>query len=161
MDPMWKRCALKGVIVLAIAAMSWHVVSRSALAQSSEQSNEILPSEVALLLPIMSPERGRLLFASKGCVVCHAVNGVGGTDAPALDASTMGGPMNPFEFVARMWRGAPAMIAMQFAELGHQIQFTGQELADIVAFAHDPGEQRKFSAADIPDDIMQLMEEGH
>jgi hypothetical protein len=30
-----------------------------------------------------------------------------------------------------------------------------------VAFAHDAGEQQKFSADDIPDDIAHLMEEGH
>ena len=31
-----------------------------------------------------------------------------------------------------------------------QLDFTGQELADIIAFAHDPREQRKFSEADVP-----------
>lgn len=160
MDPHWKLSILKSAIVLAIATMVWYVVPRPTLAQSGERSGEAMTSEVALLMPIMNSERGRLLFASKGCVVCHSVNGVGGTDAPALDASTMAGPMNPFEFVARMWRGAPAMIAMQFAELGHQIQFTGQELADIIAFAHDPSEQEEFSADDIPDDIARLMEDG-
>lgn len=113
---------------------------------------------VELLLPMMSPERGRKLFADKGCVVCHSIHGVGGTDAPALDWSTMKGPMNPFDFAAKMWRGAPAMIAMQKNELGHQIEFTGQELADIIAFAHSPEEQRKFSENDIPPNIRKLME---
>ena len=42
-----------------------------------------------LMLPIMSPARGRILYASKGCVACHAINGVGGEDAPPLDAATM------------------------------------------------------------------------
>lgn len=50
------------------------------------------------------------------------------------------------------------MIAMQRKELGHQIEFTGQELADIIAFAHDPDEQRKFSKDDIPPNIRRLME---
>lgn len=111
-----------------------------------------------LLLPSMDPARGRHLFASKGCVVCHSVNGVGGTDAPKLDWSTMKGPMNPFDFAARMWHGAPAMIAMQQHELGAQIKLTGQELADIIAFAHDPEEQAKFSEKDIPAKIKKLME---
>jgi mono/diheme cytochrome c family protein len=34
---------------------------------------------------------------------------------------------------------------MQQQELGMQIDFTGQELADIIAFVHDPRERRKFS----------------
>jgi len=112
----------------------------------------------SLLLPSMDPARDRHLFASKGCVLCHSINGIGGTDAPALDWSRMKGPMNPFNFAARMWLGAPAMIAMQQSELGMQIQLTGQELVDITAFAHDPDEQAKFSKGDIPEGILQRME---
>src|SRR5215472_6846946 len=65
-----------------------------------------------MMMPSMNSANGRKLFAAKGCVVCHAVNGIGGQDAPALDASTMPGMTNPFDFVANMWRGAPAMIDM-------------------------------------------------
>jgi len=113
-----------------------------------------------LEMPMMNPAKGRMLFASKGCVVCHSVNGVGGEDAPKLDAATMGPRMDPFDFAAKMWKGAPAMIAMQEDELGHQIEFTGAELADIIAFAHSPAEQAKFSEADIPDNIKELIEHG-
>ncbi len=111
-----------------------------------------------LFLPEMDPAKGRLLFASKGCVVCHSINGVGGVDAPALDASLMPVPMNPFEFAAKMWRGAGAMVAMQQDELGAQIELNGQELANIIAFVHDADEQTKFSTADIPEDIAKMME---
>jgi len=112
-----------------------------------------------LYMPAMDPALGRKLFASKGCVVCHSVNGVGGKDAPTLDASTMQMPMNPFEFAARMWDGAAAMIAMQEDELGGPIHLAGHELASIIAFAHDAAEQAKFSDADIPEQIRDLMEE--
>ena len=124
-----------------------------------------------LMMPRMDPARGRGLFASKGCVVCHAVNGIGGEHAPPLDASTMEEAMNPFEFAAKMWRGAEAMIVLQREELGEQIGFTGEELAHLIAFSHHPEEQRKFSEADIPPRIKKLMhnmgeeephgEEGH
>lgn len=110
-----------------------------------------------LMMPSMDSTRGRKLFASKGCVVCHSVNGVGGEDAPPLDAATMPGPMNPFEFTAKMWRGAEAMIYVQREELGEQIEFTGDELADIIAFVHNPQEQKKFTEADIPPRIKNLM----
>ncbi len=124
---------------------------------------EMMGNQPSLLMPMMNPARGRELFASKGCVVCHSINGVGGEDAPPLDAATMPGPMNPFEFTAKMWRGAQAMIYMQQEELGQQIEFNGQELADIIAFAHSPQEQQKFSENDIPPrikDLMHHMEEG-
>jgi mono/diheme cytochrome c family protein len=89
--------------------------------------------------------RGRTLFVSKGCVVCHAINEVGGTRAAPLDPEAASGDVDALDFVARMWRGAEAMIFMQQQELGVQIEFTGQELADIIAFVHDPREPQKFS----------------
>lgn len=110
-----------------------------------------------LMMPVMDSSNGRRLFAAKGCVLCHSVNGIGGTDAAALDASTMEPMMNPFEFSAQMWRGAEAMITLQREELGDQIEFTGEELADIVAFIHDAEEQKKFSESDIPPNIMKIM----
>ena len=113
-----------------------------------------------LMMPRMDPEDGRRLFAAKGCVVCHSVNGVGGEDAPPLDVQDMPmGMMNPFEFAARMWRGAGAMIELQEDELGGQIELTGEELANIIAFVHDTEEQKRFSEKDIPEDIAKLM--GH
>ena len=93
---------------------------------------------------------GRELFASKGCVVCHAINEVGGTGAAPLDPEAAPGDADALDFVARMWRGAEAMIFMQQQELGVQIDFTGQELADIIAFVHHPTERRKFSEEDFP-----------
>lgn len=121
-------------------------------------SGQGMMNGMKLQMPMMDPAKGRMLFASKGCVVCHSINGIGGEDAPKLDASTMQDKMDPFDFAAKMWHGAPAMIAMQEDELGHQIEFTGDELADIIAFAHSPSEQAKFSEADIPDSIKDVME---
>jgi hypothetical protein len=58
-----------------------------------------------------------------------------------------------------MWRGAGTMIAMQEDELGEQIDFSGEELANIIAFVHSANEQKKFTKADIPPRIAKLM--GH
>ncbi len=113
-----------------------------------------------LLMPDFDATRGRGLFAAKGCVVCHSVNGIGGEDAPALDFDPTGGPMDPFEFAAKMWRGAAPMIYMQQDELGEQIKLNGEELAAIIAFAHDADEQAIFSESDIPPRILALMREG-
>lgn len=121
----------------------------------------MMPGVERLMMPQMDPARGRKLFASKGCVACHAVNGVGGHDATPLDAHTMKRAMNPFEFAAKMWRMAPFMIQAQEEALGEQILFTGEELADIIAFVHDDAEQHKFSEADIPPEIEKLMHHTH
>ena len=120
-----------------------------------------MPGAANLQLPEMDAARGRKLFAGKGCVTCHSINGVGGHDATALDAHTMQPMMNPFDFAAKMWRMAPVMIYAQEEGLGEQILFSGQELADIIAFVHDDQEQHKFSEADIPPEIMPMMHHEH
>lgn len=110
-----------------------------------------LMREIGLALPPMDPERGRELFLEKGCVACHQVSGVGGDLGPSLDAEDMPEPMNAFEFAARMWRGAAAMTALQEQLLGDVITLDGQELADIIAFAHDEQAQEKLAESQIPE----------
>ena len=109
------------------------------------------------LLPFASAERGRALFVNKGCVVCHSVNGVGGKAGPALDVDPAQPFIDPFEFAARMWRGAPTMIVLQEMELGYQIDFTGDELAQIAHFLNDESEQQDFGEDEVPDRIRNWM----
>jgi cytochrome c len=109
-----------------------------------------LMREVGLALPPMDSHRGHLIFMNKGCVVCHKVNGVGREVGPDLDAAKMPSPMNAFEFAARMWKGAPAMVEMQKEELGDVIQLSGQELADLIAFVHDGEMQKTVTKEQIP-----------
>ena len=109
---------------------------------SLERSKELI-----VTLPPMDAREGRLLFAVKGCVICHEVNGVGGQrgKAPSLDASRMPIEPDPFVFAARMWRGAKKMIALQEEDLGYTISLTPDELAHIFAFVHDQEEQQLFT----------------
>ena len=116
------------------------------------------PAASGLVLPKMDSRRGRELYVSKGCVACHAMNGVGGTNGVPLDAATMDPARNPFEFFARMWVGTKPMIEMQEKRMGGQVDMSAQELGDIVAFIHDPAMQKSFSAAEIPDKIEDLIE---
>jgi mono/diheme cytochrome c family protein len=117
-----------------------------------------LMSEIGLATPPMNAQRGREVFVQKGCVACHSVNGVGGDLGPALNADDMPRPMNSFEFAARMWRGALAMTALQEDMLGEVISLNGQDLADLVAFAHDEEEQARLTADQIPERFHGLIE---
>ena len=153
---------MKHSIALSIAAAALGLSALSAAAQETPQVSDQMSRsgfmlENGLIVPAFDPVAGRALFGAKGCAVCHSINGVGGDDAPDISADHMEGGMNAFEFAARMWRGAPAMIAMQEDELGEQIELTGEELADIIAFVHDPEEQAKFTEADIPENILEII----
>lgn len=123
-------------------------------ALAADAAKNAIQVSPGLVLPAMNPVHGKELFATKGCVVCHAINGVGGTDAPDISAKSMSPEMNPFDFVAKMWNHAQGMVAMQEDELGGQITFeNGQEIADIIAFLHDAAVQKTFTEDDIPADI--------
>ncbi len=114
-----------------------------------------------LVIPMMSPDRGKSLFVDKGCVACHAINGVGGHDAPPMDAHKQMGLVNPFDFAAKMWNHAPAMIAAQEDALGEMIFFTGDELADMIAFLHDDEAQHAFGEGDLTDAAKKMMHHEH
>ncbi len=93
---------------------------------------------------------GRALFVQKGCVLCHAINGVGGKAAPALDAADDFVKPDPLEFAARMWRGAPAMVEFQSVELGYVIDLSADDIANIATFAASRAEQKLLKDEDIP-----------
>jgi len=111
-------------------------------------------------LPEMDAQRGKALFAERGCVICHSVNNVGSDVATSLDASNMNIAREPFEFFARMWRGAPQMLALQQADLGYQIDFSGQDIADIFAFVQNREIQEGFTEDDLPDHIKEIIDNG-
>jgi cytochrome c len=138
--------------ISAVAANASHIVGASPDAKDHG---------TRLLMPLMNPERGKRLFVSKGCVACHAINGVGGHDAPPMDAHRMNRVMNPFDFAAKMWNHAPAMIAAQEGAMGAQIYFTGNELADMIAFIHDDEAQHAFSEKDLTPAARKMMHHEH
>ena len=69
--------------------------------------------------------------------------------------------MNPFEFAAKMWAMAPAMIYAQEEALGEQILFTGDELADIIAFVHNDAAQHGFGETDLTSEARKMMHHEH
>lgn len=151
--------ALIGLLfAFLLAAIGAGAAEASHVASSEAPSAKERPR---LVMPIMNPERGKRLFVNKGCIACHAVNGVGGHDAPALDAHTMERLMNPFDFAAKMWNHAPGMIAAQEGAMGDQVFFTGAELADITAFVHDDATQHTFTETDLSGPARRLMDHDH
>ena len=80
------------------------------------------------------PEKGRLLFDSKGCSSCHSVYKDQEKLGPNL--SRADAARSSMKLAAKMWEHAPRMADM-LDELGLSWpQFSGDEMRDMVAFLH-------------------------
>jgi hypothetical protein len=150
------------VAFLAVSLIILIAVATAAYADHVPASDGVDAGHGArLIIPMMSPDRGKKLFVDKGCVACHSINGVGGHDAPPMDAHKQMGLVNPFDFAAKMWNHAPAMIAAQEDALGEMIYFTGDELADMIAFLHDDDAQHSFGESNLTEAAKKMMQHEH
>jgi mono/diheme cytochrome c family protein len=85
-----------------------------------------------LFSPQQDPITGERLFNDKGCVRCHAVNGVGGTIGP--DLGRLARPRTFFDLSAALWNHAPKMAA-RMRQLGVvRPPLTAGEAGDIAAY---------------------------
>ncbi len=140
-------CAVLLVCVLILAPQ---------LVMAQPQAASAATTQKPLAIPVIDTVKGRDLFVSRGCVLCHSVNGVGGLAAPPLDAQDSA-EIDLMTFVARMWRGAPAMIELQNLELGYFVDLTAQEIADLGGFVMDKQAQEDFSEAYVPEPMRLWM----
>lgn len=143
----------------SVAAPSVPPVSQAPSAQAPTAiARPQLPAAPTTTSLIGDPARGKARFVDQSCVICHSVRGVGGRLAPPLDAEEWrgAGAGQPLEFAARMWRGAALMAELQRMEIGYQVDLTGQDVADLAAFAAAPEVQDTFSLADVPVPMQDL-----
>ncbi len=150
---------LRTASVLPLAASLAFFLAFPASAQ--DRIPEGAGGKTQIMMPVMNAERGKNIFVNKGCVSCHAINGVGGHDAPAMDDHINLGQVSLFDFAAKMWNHAPGMLAAQEEAFGEQIYFTGNELADIIAFVHNDDSQHSFSEKDLTKTALKMMGHEH
>jgi len=87
-----------------------------------------------VLLQHPQPERGRRLFAGKGCVRCHGSTGRGTPYGPDLRTATL--RMRVSEIAGVLWNHSFQMSARMRA-LGFAFpSFEGTEMADVIAFLY-------------------------
>ena len=78
------------------------------------------------------PERGKKVFADKGCASCHAIFGRGSAIGPDLGGAELRGSVT--QLAGRMWNHWPAMTEAMGALGMASPTFHGDEMADLFAF---------------------------
>ncbi len=99
-------------------------------------SSPVLPQGPLYVLPGRAVQ-GRVLFAQKRCIECHAVGGQGGRLGPDLVERGLHRSLS--QFVAAMWNKAPAMTEAMKASSVPVPQLKPEEMADIVAYLYAVG----------------------
>ncbi len=98
-------------VIVAMIGIVFLLAGAAARADDREAGLGMLAQKqapsVRLALPMIDPRRGRDLFVAKGCVLCHAVNNVGGRAGPALEPPQQGPPLNFFVYPYVVVDGQP------------------------------------------------------
>jgi cytochrome c len=89
--------------------------------------------EVTFLEP-PNPNRGRRLFAIKGCARCHGASGSGTAAGPDLRSVTQ--RLRVSEIAGELWNHSSHMATVMRARGIDFPRFTGSELADVIAFLY-------------------------
>ena len=90
---------------------------------------------------------GEKLFASKGCVQCHAVGGRGGSVGPGLDA--MKRANSPVLVAAAMWNHGPQMAEVMKAKGIPRPAFQGREMVDLIAYVVEAAKDPRGETAQV------------
>jgi len=78
------------------------------------------------------PERGRHLFAEKGCIACHRIGRKGGRVGP--DLKTLRDRLNLVIWIRAMWNHAPVMAAQMEARGFRWPELQANDVADIISY---------------------------
>jgi mono/diheme cytochrome c family protein len=156
-DPVrkdWSAATFEGVFMVTILAVAgaagligWFVGHEMGSASSNGVTSSTATEQSApgghagganlAVADIGNATRGAQLFDSKGCSDCHSFNGQGGNDAPPLDG--MMGHLSASEVASMsgdIWNHLPQMIH-HFEEEGIAVPtFSGNEMADLIAYLH-------------------------
>ena len=113
-----------GITVLMVAvALSW----MPGVASADE-----------LFTPTEDPVTGGRLFQTKGCVRCHAIDGVGGNQGP--DLGRIPRPGSFYELAAAMWNHLPQMAFTRLwsspSTPTEKPYMTPNEMSDLAAFLY-------------------------
>lgn len=81
-----------------------------------------------------NPLAGSRVFGSKGCIKCHAVNGIGGTVGPDLGRTVQSRSF--YDLASAMWNHLPRMVKQMAQEGLARPRLAVQETSDLIGFLY-------------------------
>jgi mono/diheme cytochrome c family protein len=111
------------VIALALLLVCGH--EPGAVAEAAEAGSTILPG---------NPLEGSQLFAEKGCLRCHAINGVGGAGGPDLGQGIL--KRSLLDIAGVMWNHSPGMAHVFEERRALRPVFKAPEMASLLSFLY-------------------------
>jgi len=104
--------------------------------------------EIAYITP-GDPKQGKLVFAQKGCIKCHAIRGEGGTGGEDLGKRAKTFYKSLTQIASSMWNKGPTVLAKMAQTQTGIPKFTPKEMADLITYLYflhfidDPGNPTK------------------
>ncbi len=100
-----------------------------------------------------NPLRGKKIFKQKKCISCHTVNGEEKSTGPNLSELHLNYSVT--EIAAQMWNHSPTMINYMIDESIEYPSFSGNEMADLIAYLYFLGFDDKPGNAQLGEQIFE------
>lgn len=110
---------------LLVALVLFFSAGHIAPVRAAEDGSAILPG---------NPLAGSQLFAEKGCLHCHAINGVGGTGGPDLGQGIL--KRSLLDIAGVMWNHSPGMAHVLEERHAARPVFKASEMASLLSFLY-------------------------
>jgi cytochrome c551/c552 len=91
--------------------------------------------ETAFITP-GNPREGKQVFATKGCIKCHAVRGEGGKQAEDLGKRAKTFYKSLTQIASIMWNKGPSVLGKMSQTQAGIPKFTPKEMADLIAYLY-------------------------
>lgn len=114
--------------------MSYPEISGQDIANLTAFLSQAALTNTEIRLSPGNPLKGKFVFKNKGCTNCHQVDNNEKTNAPILSKLTLNKSVT--EIAALMWNHSPTMIDFMKEESIEYPQFTGNEMADLIAYLY-------------------------
>ena len=114
-----------GRVKISVLVIALTLLLASAPVKAADSGSAILPG---------NPLEGSQLFADKGCLRCHAINGVGGVGGPELGQGIL--KRSLLDIAGVMWNHSPGMAHVIEERRAARPVLKAPEMASLLSFLY-------------------------